>query len=212
MNPIQGRDHRPGQPTCIHELDDWPDFRWNEEVIKQSLERVSRWQREIVANASNMGRAAAADATVRNLKNSAVASSRIEDEYPDPNAVEASIRRRMAAGPPGTDQIEPDEPSIAAVTVDTAANHSAPLTADRLHHWHRLLFPGPNRANFAVSQWRNDRLGEMRVVSASSTGRTIIHFEAPAAHRLEDEMEAFLEWFNRPEQEPDLRKAAVAHL
>ena len=141
-----------------------------------------------------MGRAAAAETTVRNLTNSAVATSRI------------------AAGPPGTDQVERDEPGIAAVTVDTAANHSAPLTAERLHHWHRLLFLGTNPANFTVGQWRNDRRGVMRVVSASSTGRTIIHFEAPSAYRLEDEMGQFLEWFNRPEPEPDLRKAAVAHL
>ena len=52
----------------------------------------------------------------------------------------------------------------------------------------------------------------MRVVSTNSAGRTVVHFEAPAAHRLEDEMDQFLKWFNRPEPEPDLRKAAVAHL
>ena len=120
MNPIQSGGHRQGRPTYIHELEDWPDFHWDEEAVKQPLERVSRRQHEIVSNASNLERAAAAETTVRNLTDSAVASSRIEDEYPDPN-------------------------------------------------------------------------------------------QAPTAERLGGEMDRFL-WFNQPEPEPDLRKAAIAHL
>ena len=111
-----------------------------------------------------------------------------------------------------TNQGENDEPGIAAVTADAAQNCGEPLTADRLHLWHSLLFPGPNRANFTVGRWRDDRLGRMRVVSANSAGQTVVHFVAPAAERLEPEMGRFLDWFNRPESEPDLRKPAIAHL
>lgn len=211
MNQVQGRG-RLSRPIYIHELDDWPDFRWSEEVIKRPLVLVSQLQKQIVADASNMGRDGATRTTVKNLTNSAVASSRIEEEYPNRSAVRTAIRRRIVAVPPGTHQLEQDEPGIAIVTADTATILSTPLTADRLHHWHRLLFPGPNRANFTVGQWRDDRLGRMRVVSADSTGRTIVHFEAPPAHRLEDEMNTFIEWFNRPEPDPDLRKAVIAHL
>ena len=90
--------------------------------------------REIIANAANIGRAAATKTTVRNLTNSTVASSRIEYEYPDHNAVEASIRRRIVAGPPGAGQGERDEPGIAAVT--GRHDHHVPLTAERLHQLH----------------------------------------------------------------------------
>ena len=40
MNSVQGSGGRPARPTYIHELDDWPDFRWSEEVIMQALELV----------------------------------------------------------------------------------------------------------------------------------------------------------------------------
>ena len=210
MEHFQSSGRRPSRPTYIHELNDWPHFRWNEEIIKQPLGLVSRLQQQIVADASNMGRAKATETTVRNLTNSAVASSRIEEEYPDPNAVKAAIRRRIVGVPPGTNHGERDEPGIAAVTADTAKNCGEPLTAERMHQWHRLLFPRPNRANFTVGRWRDDRLGRMRVVSTNSAGRTIVHFVAPAAHRLEDEMGRFLEWFNQ--DEPDIEKAAIAHL
>ena len=212
MDPVRAGGGQPRRPIYIHELDDWPEFRWSEEVIMQPLERVSRLQKQVVADASNMGRAKATRTTVRNLTNSAVASSRIEDEYPAPSAVRAAIRRRIGAVHPGTVQGERDEPGIASVTADAAQNCGEPLTAERLHQWHRLLFPGPNRASFTVGRWRDDRLGRMRVVSTNSTGRTIVHFVAPAAHRLQAEMTAFLEWFNQPEPEPDLRKPAIAHL
>lgn len=212
MDQVQDGGRRPSRPTYIHELDDWPHFRWNEEVIERPLELVSRLQEQIVADASNMGRVKATQTTVRNLTDSAVASSRIEEEYPNRSAVRAAIRRRIAAVPPGTDQGENDEPGIAIVTADAAQNCGEPLTAEQLHRWHRLLFPSPNRANFTVGRWRDDRLGRMRVVSANSARRTVVHFVAPAAHRLEDEMEAFLKWFNQPEPEPNLRKPALAHL
>ena len=72
---------------------------------------------------------------------------------------------------------------------------------------------GPNPVNFAAGRWRDDRMGPMRVVSGGPIGQTpVIHFEAPSAKRVGDEMDRFLEWFNQPEPEPDLRKAAVVHL
>ena len=203
--------HR-GRPTYIHELDDWPTFRWDDEAIAPLLEDTRRQQVETVADAAALTTQDAAETTVRNLTDSAVATSHIEDEYPDPNAVEATIRRRIVGGSPRASQAERDEPGIAVVTANTATNYTAPLTAQRMHEWHRQLFSNPTRHDIAVGRWRDDQLGRMRVISRRPTGRTIILFEAPAADRLDDEMNAFLEWFNQPEPEPDLLKAAIAHL
>ena len=43
-------------------------------------------------------------------------------------------------------------------------------------------------------------------------GRERVHFEAPAAGRLEDEMRRFLEWFNGDATIEPVLKAALAHL
>ena len=73
-----------GQSTYIHELDDWPKCRWDPEAVTGKLERASALVR---------GMLLATELTVRNLTYSAVASSRIEGENPDPVAIRESIVR-----------------------------------------------------------------------------------------------------------------------
>jgi Fic family protein len=51
----------------------------------------------------------------------------------------------------------------------------------------------------------------MQVVSGP-VGREHVHFEAPAAERLEYEMRQFLEWFNSGATTEPVLKAALAHL
>jgi Fic family protein len=51
----------------------------------------------------------------------------------------------------------------------------------------------------------------MQVVSGP-VGRERVHFEAPQAARLEDEMHRFLEWFNGDTTTEPVLKAAQAHL
>ena len=52
--------------------------------------------------------------------------------------------------------------------------------------------------------------GPMRVVSGP-IGKETVHFEAPAADRLDREMGAFLSWFESDRKIDPVLKAAVAH-
>jgi Fic family protein len=62
-----------------------------------------------------------------------------------------------------------------------------------------------------VGAWRDDRTAPMHVVSGP-VGRERVHFEAPAADRLEGAMQQFLEWFNGDAAIEPVLKAALAHL
>ena len=60
-------------------------------------------------------------------------------------------------------------------------------------------------AKISVGAWRTDRTGPMEVVSGP-IGQEHVHFEAPAAARLDDEMKLFLDWFNgRSDIDPVLK-------
>jgi Fic family protein len=62
-----------------------------------------------------------------------------------------------------------------------------------------------------VGAWRDDRTAPMQVVSGP-VGRERVHFEAPAAERLEEEMLRFLDWFNGDATTEPVLKGALAHL
>jgi Fic family protein len=62
-----------------------------------------------------------------------------------------------------------------------------------------------------VGAWRDDSGAPMQVVSGP-VGREQVHFEAPAAERLEEAMRQFLEWFNTDAATEPVLKAALAHL
>jgi Fic family protein len=97
--------------------------------------------------------------------------------------------------------------------LDATGNCEAPLTKDRLFDWHAALFPTARSGlrRIAVGAWRDDRGGPMQVVSGP-VGRETVHYEAPAAHRLDTEMTAFLAFFNADGGIDPVLKAALAHL
>src|SRR5665213_817082 len=103
---------------------------------------------------------------------------------------------------------------VVEMMLDATRNYQQPLTADRLFAWHAALFPTgrSGMSKITVGAWRDDSSGPMQVVSGP-VGRERVHFEAPAAARLDKEMNAFLDWFNSKSSDIDpVLKAALAHL
>ena len=62
-----------------------------------------------------------------------------------------------------------------------------------------------------VGTWRDDSAAAMQVVSGP-LGHERVHFEAPTAARLVDEMRRFPEWFNGDTTTEPVLKAALADL
>jgi Fic family protein len=62
-----------------------------------------------------------------------------------------------------------------------------------------------------VGRWRTEPSGHKQVVSGP-IGHEHVHYQAPAADRLEQEMHAFLNWFNGGGRIDPVLKAGLAHL
>jgi len=97
--------------------------------------------------------------------------------------------------------------------LDATRHYEQPLTAERLFGWHAALFPTGRSGmhKITVGAWRTDENGPMKVVSGP-IGREKVHFQAPGAPRLEEEMKRFLDWFESDERIDPVLKAGVAHL
>jgi len=99
------------------------------------------------------------------------------------------------------------------MVLDATTHCTAPLTEQRLFSWHAALFPTgySGLSRIATGAWRDDTSGPMQVVSGPM-GRQRVHFEAPPAQRLPQEMRRFLAWADSPAPEPGLIRAGLGHL
>ena len=198
----------------VHELREWPGFTWDSKGLAPLLSEVRLRQGLLVGKMRGYGLASRWTATLKVLTEETIKSSAIEGVVLDPENVRSSLARRLGLEVGGlTAHKDRTVDGVVEMMLDATQQFSKPLTKERLFEWHAHLFPGvrTTRDKFRVGAWRDDSQGPMQVVSGP-VGRHKIHYEAPAADRVEDETGKFLAWFDGNEQEDPLLKAGIAHL
>lgn len=196
----------------IHEHADWPDFRWNDEILAQPLAAVRHRQGRLIGRMEALGFPLREEAVLHALTEDVLKSSEIEGEVLDREQVRSSIARRLGMDIGGLVEADRNVEGVVEMMLDATQNYALPLTAERLHDWHAALFPTgrSGMSRIVVGAWRDDATGPMQVVSGP-IGRERVHYQAPAAERLGEEMSGFFEWFESAEPDPVL-KAGIAHL
>jgi Fic family protein len=198
--------------SYIHELQEWPKFSWDDRRLVAPLAATRHLQGRLVGQMEALGFRVKEEAVLRTLTEDVLKSSEIEGERLDAEQVRSSIARRLGIDVGGLKPADRHVEGVVEMMLDATQRYEQPLTAERLFGWHASLFPSGRSGmhRITVGAWRDDRTAPMQVVSGP-VGREHVHFEAPAAERLEEEMRRFLEWFNGDTTEPVL-KAALAHL
>jgi Fic family protein len=198
--------------SYIHEKAGWPELRWSDEHLAQPLAAVRHRQGRLIGHMEALGFPLRAEAVLQALTEDVLKSSEIEGEILDRDQVRSSIARRLGMDIGGLVPADRNVEGVVEMMLDATQNYTAPLTGARLHDWHAALFPTgrSGMSKITVGAWRNDETGPMQVVSGP-VGRERVHYEAPAADRLDDEMNRFLDWFETAQPDPVL-KAGVAHL
>lgn len=197
----------------IYDSPDWPNLHWDQKKLVMSLAALRHRQGRLVGRMEALGLSLRAEATLRTLTLDVLKSSEIEGEILDYDQVRSSIARRLGLEIGGLAPVDRDVEGVVEMMLDATQNYSAPLTADRLFGWHAALFSTgySGMSKIAVGRWRDDSKGPMQVVSGA-IGRERVHYEAPAANRLNKEMTAFLKWFNGTDQADLVLRAGLAHL
>ena len=204
------------QSRHIHELPDWPSFGWDQQSLASVLATVRHQQGRLIGRMEGLGFPLQQEAVLQTLTEDVVKSSEIEGERLDQSQVRSSIARRLGMNVGGVDVVDREVEGVVEMMLDATCNYDQPLTAERLSGWHASLFPTGRSGmrKLRVGTWRDDNTGPMQVVSGP-VGRERVHFEAPAAGRLEREIRAFLHWFNEDGGRTgvdDVLRAGLAHL
>ena len=197
----------------IWEQRGWPRFTWDDGGLLEPLAAARLKQGRLLGGMAGLGFDLKLEAQLEALTEDVVKSSEIEGEILDRDGVRSSLARRLglpaAAIAPADRRIE----GVVEMMLDATENYRTLLTSERLFGWQAALFPtgysGMHRIK--TGAWRDDVEGPMQVVSGP-IGRQRVHYQAPPARRLDAEMQAYLEWFNRRSDPEGLLRAGLAHL
>ena len=213
------------QSRYIWQQPDWPCWRHDLPVLFPLLIEVSQAQGRLLGRLQDLGEAQRAEASLGVLTEDVLKTSEIEGESLDVRSVRSSLARRLGVDVGAVAPVDRHVEGVVEMVLDATTNCHAQLTAERLFGWHAALFPTgySGMVRIGVGQWRTDARGPMQVVSGP-VHRPRVHFQAPPAATLPEQMAAFLAWANTPgpgvaANVPDsgdradaLLKAGLAHL
>src|SRR5947209_11121934 len=181
----------------VHELKGWPRFTWNREQLAEPLAAVRHRQGRLIGHMEALGFKLRQEAILKTLTADVLKSSEIEGEKLDAVQVRSSIARRLGMDIGALKAADRHVEGVVEMMLDATRHYDQPLTGERLFAWHASLFPTgrSGMSRIRAGAWRDDSTGPIEVVSGP-VGKEHVHYQAPAAQRLDREMKAFLDWFN----------------
>ena len=191
---------------------DWPNFKWNEQIIKTPLNLAQEQQARLVGMLSALGFDIQNQTTLESMTEDIVRSSEIEGELLNRDSVRSSIARHLGISLPSAVNSDHYTEGVVQVAFDAFKNCQMPLDKERLCNWHAALFPTGRSGIYriTVADWRQGE--EPMLVVSGAMGKERIHYEAPPSSIVQQEMDCFLKWYNSDLQHSQLLKAAIAHL
>ncbi len=202
-----------GDCTYVWQGTDWPRWRYDLALLAGLMNEVSRSQGLLLGRLADVGATLRDQASLGALSEDVIKTSEIEGEQLNHASVRSSIARRLGVDIGALAPVDRNVEGVVEMVLDATLNAQVPVTEARLFGWHAALFPTGYAGLFKikVAGWRDDAGGPMQVVSGA-LGRQKLHFEAPPASRLAEEMAQFLAWLNADSGEPALIKAGLGHL
>ncbi|NOX10032.1 MAG: Fic family protein [Gammaproteobacteria bacterium] len=199
----------------IWQQSDWPNFRYDKRMFEDRDNAFRINSERLMGRFEALPMAYQEDATIDLMLSEAIKTSAIEGEKLDRKSVRSSLLALIASDtlPDISDQ---KALGAASLLVDVRKNWQAPLTHDLLGKWQSMAIPEQRYTSILRGAYRNDP-SPMQIVSGSY-GREKVHYEAPPATQVPDEMARLIGYYNHSspvsgdQALPGIARAGVAHL
>ena len=151
----------------IHELQDWPAFRWDREQLTDLLADVRHKQGRLTGHMEALGFELRQEAVLQTLTADVLKSSEIEGEVLDKAQVRSSVARHLGMDIGALKPADRHVEGIVEMMLDATRHYDQQLNEERLFAWHAALFPTGRSGmrTIRVGAWRDDSTGPMQVVS-----------------------------------------------
>ena len=127
--------------TYIHELKEWPGFRWDEGLAAQHLVPVRHRQGRLIGRMEALGFDLRAEAVLATLTEDVLKSSEIEGEILDKDHVRSSIARRLGMDIGALASADRQIEGVVEMMLDATQKYAEPLTEERLLRMARRAVP-----------------------------------------------------------------------
>ncbi len=199
----------------IWQQSDWPDYRYDKRLFEDREHVFLVNSARLRGRFEALPRAYQEDAMIDLMLSEAIKTNAIEGEDLDRESVRSSLLSLIASDtlPDNSDQ---KAAGAASLLVDVRKHWQAVLTHDLLGKWQSMIVPEQRYTSIVRGGYRND-LSPMQIVSGPY-GREKVHYEAPPATHVPDEMEQFIDRYNRTRPLSGNQKilgivrAGIAHL
>jgi Fic family protein len=199
----------------IWQQSDWPDFRYDKHALEHRDLEFRLNSERLAGSFDALPMTSQEDATIELMLSEAIKTSAIEGEELDRESVRSSLLSLITSD---TLPHNPDQKAAGAalLLVDVRKNWKASLTHHLLGKWQSMAIPEQRYTPILRGAYRNDP-SPMQIVSGPY-GREKVHYEAPPAARVPDEMVNLIEWYNQTcplngdKTIPGIARAGIAHL
>lgn len=193
------------------ELKDWPFFSYDGKALEELELEFIKNSGKLLGSIKHIDKNDEEQLRIELISDEALKTSKIEGEILDRDSLQSSIRKHFGLKTDNR-KIPAAEQGIAAMMVDVYKNYANPLTKNTLCNWHKLLMN--NRIDVTeIGCYRTDP--EAMQVISDPLYKRIVHYEAPPADTLPDEMNSFIQWFNSSNEKAKrlspLIRASIAH-
>lgn len=196
----------------IYQNTDWHSFRWCGEKINNLLLDIQKAQGYLLGKMDALGFEIKNNALLNVLTENILKSSEIEGEILNKEQVHSSVARKLGLDFNQNINVERNIEGVVDMMFDATQNFSELLSKERLFGWHASLFPTGYSGMYKIEagQYRSDQNGPMQVVSGH-LGKEKVHYEAPDAKILPQEMDYLIDYINNAETN-SIIKAGIVHL
>ncbi len=199
----------------IWQQPDWPDFRYDNRALNDRELEFRLNSERLAGSFDALPMASQEDATIDLMLSEAIKTSAIEGEDLDRESVRSSLLSLITSDtlPENSDQ---KAAGAASLLVDVRKNWHTSLTNELLGKWQSMAVPEQRYTSILRGAYRNDP-SPMQIVSGPY-GREKVHYEAPPATQVPDEMPRLIDWYNQTsplngdKTIHGIARAGIAHL
>ncbi len=197
----------------IYNCPGWPSFYFDSNEIIDSIIEVKYLQGIIKGYLGSAGFVLRDNTALDSLTSEVIKSSEIEGEKLDREEVRSSVAKHLGLEIGGLKKSDRYVDGVVQMVLDATQNYKLKLSHARLYKWQSALFPTgySGLSKITVGAFRKGIKGPMQIVSGAM-GKETVHFVAPSASKVPNEMKQFLKWFNSDSSLDPVIKAAIAHL